>query len=144
LDYALRRPRIFDYVFRNADLTLVRFSQSLQFARQLFVFSRIRFLSGAHDKRVKMAFVLVSVPCRWKSIEDRPLCDTALIANGNLVEHYEIAMYRSLAAFARHLGFKESATLLQETLAEEKNADAKLTQIDETAINEPAARSQAA
>jgi len=36
-------------------------------------------------------------------IEDSPLRDAALIVNGNMVEHYEIAAYGSLAAFARHL-----------------------------------------
>ena len=39
------------------------------------------------------------------------------------------------AAFAQQLGYTEAATLLQQTLNEEKAADAKLTQIGETAIN---------
>jgi ferritin-like metal-binding protein YciE len=63
------------------------------------------------------------------------LRDAALIVNGNLVEHYEMAMYGSLEAFARHLGHPEAASLLQQTLNEEKAADAKLTQIGETSIN---------
>jgi ferritin-like metal-binding protein YciE len=73
------------------------------------------------------------------NIEDAALRDAALIANGNLVEHYEIATYGTLASFARHLGLEEAASLLKETLNEEKNADAKLTQIGETAMNPQAA-----
>jgi ferritin-like metal-binding protein YciE len=64
-----------------------------------------------------------------------PLRDAALIVAGNQVEHYEMACYGSLVAFARQLGFGEAANVLQQTLDEEKAADAKLTQIGETAVN---------
>ena len=74
------------------------------------------------------------------NIEDSSLRDAALIVNGNIVEHYEIATYGSLAAFARHLGLSEAASLLQQTLEEEKKADAKLTEIGEKALNPQAAR----
>jgi ferritin-like metal-binding protein YciE len=78
------------------------------------------------------------------NIEASPLRDAALIVNGNLVEHYEIAAYGSLAAFARSLGLPEAATLLEETLAEEKKADAKLTEIAQRVMNPAAARHQTA
>lgn len=68
-------------------------------------------------------------------IEPSALRDAALIVNGNQVEHYEIAQYGSLVAFARQLGFEDAATQLEETLAEEKAADAKLTQIAESVVN---------
>jgi ferritin-like metal-binding protein YciE len=74
------------------------------------------------------------------NIEDPALRDAALIANGNLVEHYEIATYGTLASFARNLGFQDAAALLQQTLNEEKQADAKLTQIGEQIQNPQAAR----
>jgi ferritin-like metal-binding protein YciE len=64
-----------------------------------------------------------------------PVRDAALIVNGNQVEHYEMAVYGSLVSFARHLGLQEAATLLQQTLDEEKAADAKLTEIGEQLIN---------
>jgi len=64
-----------------------------------------------------------------------PLRDAALIIAGNQVEHYEMAAYGSLVAFARQLGYGEAANVLQQTLEEEKAADAKLTQIGETAVN---------
>jgi ferritin-like metal-binding protein YciE len=65
------------------------------------------------------------------NIDDSPLRDSALIANGNLVEHYEIATYGTLAALARHLGLQ-------------KAADAKLTQIGETVLNPRVAKSHTA
>ena len=77
------------------------------------------------------------------NIEDPALCDTALIANGNTVEHYEIALYGSLAEFARRLGLERAVGPLEETLQEEKNADAKLTQIATTALNAKAVRAHA-
>jgi ferritin-like metal-binding protein YciE len=77
-------------------------------------------------------------------IEESPLRDAALIVNGNIVEHYEIATYGSLAAFAKHLGLAEAAVLLGETLEEEKKADAKLTQIGEGLLNPQAARRHSA
>jgi len=64
-----------------------------------------------------------------------PLRDAALIVAGNQVEHYEMAAYGSLESFARQLGMNDAANILQETLNEEKAADAKLTQIGETTIN---------
>jgi len=69
-----------------------------------------------------------------------PLRDAALIIGGNLVEHCEIAAYGSLLAVANHLGLREAATLLGQTLNEEKAAHAKLTQIGETSVNRQAAQ----
>ena len=72
------------------------------------------------------------------------LRDAALIMCGNLVEHYEIALYGTLVAFAKQLGFQDAAQLLQQTLNEEKAADAKLTQLGETRINPSAAQERTA
>lgn len=57
------------------------------------------------------------------------LLDSALICAAQKVEHYEIAGYGTLSAWARSLGLDEVAGLLEETLAEEKEADEKLTQV---------------
>jgi hypothetical protein len=46
--------------------------------------------------------------------------DAALIVNGNFVEHYEIALYGSLAAFAKNLGRQDAAQLLNETWRKRK------------------------
>ena len=74
------------------------------------------------------------------NIDESPLRDAALIINGNAVEHYEIAMYGSLAALAKHLGLHDAVAPLEQTLKEEKAADAKLTQIAESLLNIRAAR----
>ncbi len=69
-----------------------------------------------------------------------PLRDAALIVAGNQVEHYEMAAYGSLVAFARQLGFSDAAQLLEQTLNEEKAADAKLSQIAESSVNRQASQ----
>jgi ferritin-like metal-binding protein YciE len=74
------------------------------------------------------------------NIDSSPLRDAALILNGNQVEHYEIALYGTLAAFAQSLGLESAVALLRETLGEEKRADAKLAELAETLKNPEAAR----
>jgi ferritin-like metal-binding protein YciE len=61
--------------------------------------------------------------------------DAALICAAQKVEHYEIAAYGSLQAWARLMQEEEAAELLGETLEEEKAANAKLTETAEGAIN---------
>jgi ferritin-like metal-binding protein YciE len=67
--------------------------------------------------------------------------DACLIAAGQRAEHYEIAAYGSLVAWARAMEHTEAADLLEETLQEEKAADEKLTSLAEGGINEEAAAS---
>jgi ferritin-like metal-binding protein YciE len=57
--------------------------------------------------------------------------DAAIIAAAQRVEHYEIAGYGTARTFANLLGENEAASLLQQTLEEEKETDAKLTQLAE-------------
>lgn len=61
--------------------------------------------------------------------------DAALIAAAQKVEHYEIATYGTLLAWAETMGHNEAADLLRETLDEEKAADEKLTSIAEESSN---------
>jgi ferritin-like metal-binding protein YciE len=61
--------------------------------------------------------------------------DVGLIFAGQKAEHYEIATYGGLIQLARTLGYTEAAELLGVTLAEEKKADSKLTQIAENGVN---------
>jgi ferritin-like metal-binding protein YciE len=78
------------------------------------------------------------------NIEESSVRDAALTLNGNLVEHYEIALYGGLVSFARNLGLQAAVGPLEETLNEEKKADAKLTQIAESVMPPSAARHQTA
>ena len=61
--------------------------------------------------------------------------DAALIAAAQRVEHYEMAGYGCVRTYARLLGHKEAADLLQATLQEEAAADKKLSKLAETTIN---------
>jgi ferritin-like metal-binding protein YciE len=61
------------------------------------------------------------------------LLDAALISAAQRVEHYEMAAYGSVCAYAQLLGRSEDLGLLKETLEEEKRADEKLTELSETA-----------
>ena len=65
--------------------------------------------------------------------------DAGIILAAQKVEHYEIATYGTLVSFARILGEDKIVSLLVETLDEEKEADAKLTEIAEAIINVEAA-----
>lgn len=70
---------------------------------------------------------------------DEMTMDACLIASAQRVEHYEMAAYGTLVAWAKAMGHKEVARLLQETLDEEKAADEKLTSVAESGINQNAA-----
>ncbi len=61
--------------------------------------------------------------------------DAGLIGAAQRVEHYEIAGYGTACALANGLGLEEAVELLQQTLDEEKETDAKLTEIAETTVN---------
>src|SRR6266852_2914846 len=58
-----------------------------------------------------------------------PLLDSAIICAAQKVEHYEIAGYGTLNAWAKTLGLDDVANLLEETLGEEEAADEKLTEV---------------
>ena len=64
--------------------------------------------------------------------------DAMLIASAQKVEHYEIGSYGTAIAWAEALGLTDVAQVLNETLAEEKAADEKLSAIAESGINEAA------
>lgn len=66
-----------------------------------------------------------------------PVRDAGLISAAQRVEHYEMAGYGSVRAFAQLLGKSEMVQLLDATLAEEKAADDKLTKISKT-VNQTA------
>ena len=70
---------------------------------------------------------------------DDDTMDACLIAAGQRAEHYEMAAYGTLVAWARSMGHDEAADLLQETLDEEKAADEKLSSLAEGGINQAAA-----
>lgn len=73
-----------------------------------------------------------------KETEVGSVRDAGIIAASQKVEHYEIATYGTLAAFAKVLDEKECLKLLLETLEEEKKCDDLLTKIADTNLNSKA------
>lgn len=67
--------------------------------------------------------------------EPGPVRDAAIISASQKIEHYEIASYGTLVAFAKTLGEDKVASLLEETLNEEKDADITLTKAAYNDIN---------
>ena len=70
---------------------------------------------------------------------DDATMDACLIAGGQRAEHYEMAAYGTLIAWAKAMGHMDAVDLLQQTLDEEKTADEKLTALAEGGINQTAA-----
>jgi ferritin-like metal-binding protein YciE len=64
--------------------------------------------------------------------------DACLIASGQRAEHYEMAAYGTLVAWANTLGHSDAARVLEEILEEERAADEKLTSLAEGGINDAA------
>ena len=97
-------------------------------------------------ERLHQVFELIGKPSRAKTCEatmglskemeedledfgDTPVADLVLIGCAQAVEHYEIARYGLLKAWAKRLGHTEAAALLDETLEEEKKTDKLLSQL---------------
>ena len=68
-------------------------------------------------------------------VADDAVLDAALINAAQAAEHYEIARYGSLIAWAKQLGRNDCASILQKTLDEEKATDKKLTSLAESKVN---------
>jgi ferritin-like metal-binding protein YciE len=64
--------------------------------------------------------------------------DAGLLAVAQAVEHYEICRYGTLKTWAEELGLNQAVKLLDATLTEEKKADAALTQLAESVVNQEA------
>jgi ferritin-like metal-binding protein YciE len=108
-----------------------------------------------HVERLEQVFELLDEPVRGKHCEgiagiveegksimaedfNDATKDACLVAAGQRVEHYEMAAYGTLVAWAEAMGHNDAVNLLRETLEEEKAADEKLTSIAEGGVNEQA------
>ena len=103
-------------------------------------------------ERLERVFELIDKPARGKTCEaiqglldegkeimeeykGTEALDAGMVAAAQAVEHYEIARYGTLVAWAEKLGLTEAVPLLRETLDEEKNTDDKLTELALLEIN---------
>ncbi len=73
-----------------------------------------------------------------KEFKGAPALDAGLVSSAQAVEHYEIARYGTLKRWAELMGLDEAIGLLDETLSEEKDTDAALTELADTMVNEHA------
>jgi len=73
-----------------------------------------------------------------KEYKGSPALDAGLLAAAQAVEHYEISRYGTMRTWAKELGLANAARLLEQTLAEEKETDATLSEIAKTAVNQEA------
>jgi len=71
-----------------------------------------------------------------EELEKGDVRDAALISAAQRVEHYEIAAYGTVREYAKMLGRKDAAKLLDQTLEEEKATDEKLNSISAQVNNE--------
>jgi len=101
-----------------------------------------------HVRRLEEVFQIFGQPAKGKKckameglveegkeIIEEEEGDAALICAAQKVEHYEIASYGSLVAWAGLLEEENAVELLEQTLEEEKATDEKLTEVAERAIN---------
>jgi ferritin-like metal-binding protein YciE len=112
-----------------------------------------------HVERLEEVFSNLDLPARGKrcegmkhliaegddmigDAEDDATRDALMIAAAQKVEHYEIAAYGTLRTWATLLGKDQIASLLEETLDEEKETDKRLTSIAESFVNEEAAEGE--
>jgi ferritin-like metal-binding protein YciE len=120
-------------------------------------FSDHREQTQTHLKRLEHAFELIHKKPKGKKCdailgiiaegeevidesENGEIKDAGLIGAAQAAEHYEIARYGTLCAWAKQLGNQKLADLLHQTLEEEKEADELLTQIAKSSVNEAAMR----
>jgi ferritin-like metal-binding protein YciE len=74
-----------------------------------------------------------------KEAKEPEVLDAGMIADAQAVEHYEIARYGTLIAWANQLGMADAVRLLQQNIDQEYNADMLLTDLAEGRLNRQAA-----
>ncbi len=111
-------------------------------------------------ERLLQVFELIGKPARGKTCEaiqgilaegeeiieeykGTAALDAGLISSAQAVEHYEIARYGTLKAWAKQLGLKDAVPLLDATLQEEIATDKKLTALGESSANTKASVTKA-
>ena len=109
-----------------------------------------------HVERLEQIFEILDVPARGKTCEailgileegkeimdefkGAPALDAGLASSAQAVEHYEIARYGTLKAWAKQMGRADDVKLLEATEMEEIAADTALTQVATTEVNKKAA-----
>ncbi|MGF7055693.1 ferritin-like metal-binding protein YciE [Bosea sp. OAE752] len=126
--------------------TLPKMAKAAQSAELKKAFETHREETEGHVERLAEVFELIGKAPRGKTCDailgiieegkaviedyrDSPAIDAGLVASAQAVEHYEMARYGTLKAWAQQLGHKDAVKLLDATLAEETKTDKALTQL---------------
>ena len=134
------------YAEKKLVTTLPKMAKAAQDAKLAEGFMMHAEETEGHVERLEQIFEMLGKPARGKTcdaivgiveegksiMEDFKgtiALDAGLVAAGQAAEHYEIARYGDLRTWADQLGMSDAVKLLDQTLAEEKAADQKLTEL---------------
>ncbi|MBZ9846929.1 ferritin-like domain-containing protein [Mesorhizobium sp. CA14] len=140
--------------------TLPKMAKAAQAEDVSAAFEKHRTETEGQVDRLEQVFEMLGKPARGKTCpaidgiieegsevleeyKDEPALDAGLVAAAQAVEHYEIARYGTLIAWAEQLGLKDALPLLRETLKEESATDEALTKLGESGANERALQAAA-
>jgi ferritin-like metal-binding protein YciE len=143
------------YAEKKIYRTLPKMAKATKVPELKQAFTAHREETQGHIDRLEQVFELIgkraqTKPCEAingivaegeETIEDfgeSAAIDAGLVAAGQAVEHYEMARYGALIAWANQLGVPKAAALLNETLQEEMKADKLLTEIGATQADKAA------
>lgn len=132
--------------------TLPKMAKAAQMPEVSAAFEKHQDETEGHVERLEQVFELIGERAKGKTcpaidgiIEEGseimseykgdPGQDAGLVAAAQAVEHYEMARYGTLVAWAKQLGLDEAVTLLQATLEEEAATDEALTALGEGGVN---------
>jgi ferritin-like metal-binding protein YciE len=135
--------------------TLPKMAKAAQSEELVGAFEQHRVQTQGHVERLEEIFAMIDKKPQGKTCDaiigiteegaevmkeykGSPALDAGLLAAAQAVEHYEISRYGTLRTWAEELGLNNAASLLQETLDEEKATDATLTKIAESVVNQEA------
>ncbi|MDX8433449.1 MULTISPECIES: ferritin-like domain-containing protein [Mesorhizobium] len=140
--------------------TLPKLAKAAQSKELSAAFEKHRMETEGQVDRLEQVFELMGKAARGKTCpaidgileegseileeyQDEPALDAGLVAAAQAVEHYEIARYGTLVAWAEQLGLKDAVPLLRETLAQESATDEALSALGESGANQRALQAAA-
>ncbi|QCK88839.1 ferritin-like domain-containing protein [Phreatobacter aquaticus] len=136
--------------------TLPKMAKAANSAELKAAFEKHRDETEGQVDRIENVFEILGAPARGKTCDailgiieegkavmedfgDSPALDAGLLATAQAVEHYEMARYGTLIAWAKQLGQQDAAKLLMQTLEEEEKTDKDLTSLANSSVNASAA-----
>jgi len=149
------------YAEKKITKALPKMAKAAQSTELRAAFEKHLAQTEGHVERLEKVFDLIGKPARGKTcpaidgiIEEggeimeefkgTPALDAGLVSTAQAVEHYEMARYGTLKRWAEMLGMDEAATLLLDTLDEEKQTDSDLSAFADASANQKAMMAKAA